>query len=176
VRSLYLAATACVIGLSGEASLAQDRDGLEVRTESGPIRGVHSGAVDAFLGIPYGAPPVGGKRWRPPQPAESWNDIREAKAFGAYCAATKSPNGPRSEAEDCLFINVWRPSDVSADARLPVYVFIYGGGFISGSSNQADMTEIVQKTGVVGVSFNYRLGALGFFSHPESSRIRATLA
>ena len=112
----------------------------------------------------------------PPLPADRWNDIREAKAFGAYCAATKSPNGPRSEAEDCLFINVWRPSDVSADANLPVYVFIYGGGLISGSSNQADMTEIVEKAGVVGVSFNYRLGALGFFSIRTSSRISATSA
>ena len=170
MRALCLAVTACVIGLSGEASLAQDRDGLVVRTESGPVRGVHNGAVEAFLGIPYAAPPVGDKRWRPPQPAESWNDIREAKAFGAYCAAAKSTNGPRSEAEDCLFINVWRPSDVSADARLPVYVFIHGGGFINGSSNQADMTEIVEKTGVVGVSFNYRLGALGFFSHPDVAK------
>ena len=124
-------------------------------------------ALDAFLGIPYGAPPVGDKRWRAPQPAESWTDIREAKAFGAYCAAAASPNGARSEAEDCLFINVWRPSDVSADAKLPVYVFIHGGGFINGSSNQADMTEIVEKTDVVGISFNYRLGALGFFSHPD---------
>ena len=161
-----------MIGLSGEASLAQDRGALVVRTESGPVRGVHNGAVDAFLGIPYGAPPVGDKRWRPPQPAEGWKDVREAKAFGAYCAATKSTNGPRSEAEDCLFINVWRPSDVSADARLPVYVFIHGGGFINGSSNQADMTEIVEKTGVVGVSFNYRLGPLGFFSHPDEPSAR----
>jgi para-nitrobenzyl esterase len=159
-----------VIGLSGEASLAQDRDGLVVRTESGPVRGVHNGAVEAFLGIPYAAPPVGDKRWRPPQPAESWIDVREAKAFGAYCAAAKSTNGPRSEAEDCLFINVWRPSDVSAAARLPVYVFIHGGGLMNGSSNQADMTEIVEKTGVVGVSFNYRLGALGFFSHPDVAK------
>jgi para-nitrobenzyl esterase len=159
-----------VVGLSGNASLAQDRDGLVVRTESGPIRGVHNGAVDAFLGIPYAAPPVGDKRWLPPQPAESWNDIREAKAFGAYCAAAKSTNGPRSEAEDCLFINVWRPSDVSADAKLPVYAFVHGGGFINGSSNQADMTEIVEKTGVVGVSFNYRLGALGFFSHSDITK------
>jgi para-nitrobenzyl esterase len=170
VRSLYLAVTTCVIGLSGEASLAQDRDALVVPTESGPVRGGHNGAVEAFLGIPYAAPPVGGKRWQPPQPAESWKDVREAKAFGAYCAAAKSTNGPRSEAEDCLFINVWRPSDVSADARLPVYVFIHGGGFINGSSNQADMTEIVEKTGVIGVSFNYRLGALGFFSHPDVAK------
>ena len=61
----------------------------------------------------------------------------------------------------------WRPSDVSADARLPVYAFIHGGGFLNGSSDQADLTEIVEETGVVGVSFNYRLGALGFFSHPD---------
>jgi para-nitrobenzyl esterase len=116
-----------VIGPSGEASLAQDRDGLVVRTESGLVRGVHNGAVEAFLGIPYAAAPVGDNRWRPPQPAESWKDVREAKSFGAYCASPKSPDGPRSEAEDCLFINVWGPSDVSADAKLPVYVYIHGG-------------------------------------------------
>jgi carboxylesterase type B len=169
MRALVLAAAICTIGLAGDA-LAQDRDGLVTPTASGRVRGVHNGAVDAFLGIPYAAPPVADRRWRPPQPVESWNDIREANAFGAYCAATKSTNGPRSEAEDCLFINVWRPSDVPADARLPVYVFIHGGGFINGSSNQADMTEIVERTGVVGVSFNYRLGALGFFSHPDVAK------
>src|ERR1700722_8702203 len=98
MRSLWLAATACVIGFSVEASLAQNRDRLVVQTEAGPLRGVHNGAGGAFLGIPYGAPPVGDKRWRAPQAAESWNDIREAKAFGAYCAAAESPNGPRSEA------------------------------------------------------------------------------
>lgn len=170
MRTLCVALTAAVIGLSAEASLAQDRDGPVARTQSGPIRGAHNGAVDAFLGIPYAAPPVVDKRWLPPEPAQSWTDVREAKTFGATCAAAKSTNGPRSEAEDCLFINVWRPSDASADARLPVYVFIHGGGFINGSSNQADMTDIVEKTGVVGVSFNYRLGALGFFSHPDVAK------
>ncbi len=170
MRTLCLIVAACVIGLSAEASLAQDRDRPVAPTKSGPVRGAHNGAVEAFLGIPYAAPPVGDHRWRPPQPAESWKEVREAKAFGAYCAAAKSTNGPRSEAEDCLFINVWRPSEVSADARLPVYVFIHGGGFINGSSNQADMTDIVEKTGVVGVSFNYRLGPLGFFSHPDIAK------
>src|ERR1700733_5179823 len=168
VRALCLAVTsAFTLGLCAEASPAQDREGPVARTESGPVRGLHKGPVEAFLGIPYAAPPVGDRRWRAPQPAERWNAVREAKAFGAYCSAAKSTNGPRSEAEDCLFINVWRPSDVSADAKLPVYVFIHGGGFINGSSNQADMTEIVEKAGLVGVSFNYRLGALGFFSHPD---------
>lgn len=100
MRTLCLAVAACAIGLAGETALAQERDGPLARTESGAVRGAHNGAVDAFLGIPFAAPPVGDRRWRPPQPAESWNDIREAKAFGAYCVATKT--------EDCLFIN-WQP-------------------------------------------------------------------
>ncbi len=164
MRSLCFAVAACVIAFAGQPSLAQDAP--VVRTESGPVREFSNGGVEGFLGIPYAAAPVGDQRWRPPQPVESWSDVRDAKAFGAYCAAAKSTNGPRSESEDCLFINVWRPTKTSQDARLPVYVFIHGGGFINGSSNQADMTEIVEKTGVIGVSFNYRLGALGFFSHP----------
>jgi para-nitrobenzyl esterase len=123
------------------------------------------GGVEGFLGIPYAAPPVGEQRWRAPQPVQSWNVVRDASKFGAACAAAKSTNGPRSEAEDCLFINVWRPAKTAEDARLPVYVFVHGGGFINGSSNQADMTEMVGRTGIIGVSFNYRLGPLGFFSH-----------
>ena len=131
-----------------QTSLAQDQDAPVAPTQSGPVRGFVNGGVEGFLGIPYAAPPVGDQRWRPPQPVQSWTDVRDAMKFGAYCAAAKSTNGPRSEAEDCLFINVWRPAKTARDARLPVYVFIHGGGFINGSSNQADMTDIVEKTGV----------------------------
>ncbi|RBP11973.1 para-nitrobenzyl esterase [Roseiarcus fermentans] len=166
MRSLCFALVAAAAALSGQASWAQDPDDLVMRTDSGPVRGFANGGVEGFLGIPYAAPPVGDLRWRPPQPVEGWTGVRDAKAFGAVCAAAASTNGPRSESEDCLFINVWRPSKTAADARLPVYVFIHGGGFINGSSNQADMTSIVEQAGVVGVSFNYRLGALGFFAHP----------
>ena len=176
MRALCLAVMACVIGLAGEASLAQDRDGLVVRTESGPVRGVHNGAVEAFLGIPYAAPPVGDKRWRPRSRLKAGRTPGRRKPSAPIAPAAKSTDGPRSEAEDCLFVNVWRPSDVSADARLPVYVYIHGGGLINGSSNKADMTEIVEKTGVVGVSFNYRLGAFGFFSHPDVTKDSATSA
>ena len=167
MRSLILALATCAIALCAQSAFAQDQAAPVAPTASGPVRGFVNGGVEGFLGIPYAAPPVGEQRWRPPQPVQSWNDVRDASKFGAYCAAAKSTNGPRSEAEDCLFINVWRPSKTAEDARLPVYVFIHGGGFVNGSSNQADMTEIVEQTGVVGVSFNYRLGALGFFSHPS---------
>ena len=166
MRSLSLALATCMIASYAQPSFAQDRDAPVAPTNSGQVRGVINGDVEGFLGIPYAAPPVGDLRWRAPQPVRSWTDVRDASKFGPYCAAAKSTNGPRSESEDCLFINVWRPTKTSRDAKLPVFVFIHGGGFINGSSNQADMTEIVEKTGVVGVSFNYRLGALGFFSHP----------
>jgi para-nitrobenzyl esterase len=170
VRPFYVFLATCVVGLFGAAALAQDQDAPQVQTASGPIRGFSKDGVDGFLGIPYAAPPVGDKRWRPPAPAVNWSDVRDAKEFGARCAADKSTNGARSESEDCLFINVWRPAKAAADAKLPVYVFIHGGGFINGSSNQAGMAEIVEQTGVIGVSFNYRLGPLGFFSHPAITR------
>jgi carboxylesterase type B len=102
----------------------------------------------------------------PPQPATSWRGIGQATAYGPRCAAAASSNGPRTEAEDCLFVNVARPTGLRAGDRRPVYVFIHGGGLFNGSSNQADMAAIVQATGVVGVSLNYRLGVLGFLGLP----------
>ena len=143
--------------------------GPVVRTRSGAVRGRAVEGVEAFLGLPYAAPPVGKLRWRPPQRVRSWRGVRDATEFGARAAAAESANGPRSEAEDCLFVNVWRPMGTSERARLPVYVFIHGGGLLNGSSNQADMTQFVQATGVVGVSLNYRLGVLGFLAHPTLS-------
>lgn len=163
-----LAVAASLVGASSAPALAEAPAGVvTAQIESGALRGVSKGAVEAFLGVPYAAPPVGDLRWRPPERPQKWKGVRDAAAFGAYCAAAKSTNGPRSEAEDCLFINVWRPARAAAGAKLPVYVFIHGGGFINGSSNQADMTEMVRENGVVGVSFNYRLGSLGFFAHPD---------
>ncbi len=173
MRSLALALAACSFAFIAQTSFAQDQAGPVAPTQSGQVRGFSNGGVEGFLGIPYAAPPVGEQRWRAPQPVQSWNDVRDASKFGAYCAAAKSTNGPRSEAEDCLFINVWRPAKTAEVARLPVYVFIHGGGFVNGSSNQADMTDIVEQTGVVGVSFNYRLGALGFSLILRSPRIPA---
>ena len=129
--------------------------------------------ITAFLGIPYGAPPVGALRWKAPQPAAAWSGVRQANAFGAR--AMQSPlfsdmifrdNGP---SEDCLYLNVWTPAHDPAE-KLPVMVWIYGGGLEAGGSSEPrqDGAWLATK-GVVVVNFNYRLGVFGFFSHPELS-------
>ncbi|MEV6845493.1 carboxylesterase family protein [Actinoplanes sp. NPDC051411] len=135
---------------------------LVAHTDKGAVAGVRDQGVDSFLGIRYAAPPVGNLRWRPPQPAAPWPGVAPATSYGNRCAAAASTNGPRTEAEDCLFVNVQRPTGVRAGDHRPVYVFIHGGGLVNGSSNQADMAAVVRQTGVIGVSFNYRLGVLGF--------------
>ena len=145
-----------------------------VHTQSGPVRG--SGTdVMAFKGIPYAAPPTGDRRWRPPAAAERWTDVRDATRFGPRCPGTPPARagalglgGPASE--DCLTLNVWTPAKSSGD-RLPVMVWIHGGGFNFGSVTwpRVDGTNLARR-GVVVVSFNYRLGALGFLAHPALSR------
>jgi len=143
-----------------------------VQTQPGPVRG--SGTdVMAFKGIPYAAPPTGDRRWRPPAAAERWTDVRDATQFGPRCPGTPPARagalgGPASE--DCLTLNVWTPAKSSSD-RLAVMVWIHGGGFNFGSvtAPRVDGTNLARR-GVVVVSFNYRLGALGFLAHPALSR------
>ncbi|MFI0773207.1 carboxylesterase/lipase family protein [Streptomyces sp. NPDC021212] len=137
-----------------------------VATDKGAVRGATSKGVERFLGIPYAAAPTGSLRWKPPRPAARWTGVREAADFGNPCPVLPSGNGPRSETEDCLDVNVWRPSGVRAGARLPVHVFIHGGGLTNGSGSQNDESKLVKETGVIGVSLNYRLGAFGFLGLP----------
>lgn len=143
-------------------------------TDTGPVRGAEAGGVVAFKGIPYAQPPVGDLRWRAPQPAASWTAARDATHFGADCAqqpfgGDAAPLGVAA-AEDCLYVNVWRPAK-AGKAPLPVMVWIYGGGFVNGGSSPAvyDGANFA-KSGVVLVSFNYRLGRFGFFAHPALSQ------
>jgi carboxylesterase type B len=165
VPALIGATLAAVLAVPGAAA-AQGRGGPVAKTELGAVQGVRAPGVESFLGIRYAAPPVGALRWRPPQPAARWPGIAPATAYGARCAAAASSNGARTEAEDCLFVNVQRPAGLRTGERRPVYVFIHGGGLVNGSSNQADMAALVRATGVIGVSFNYRLGVLGFLGLP----------
>lgn len=151
-----------------------------VRIESGELQGVVDDGVASSKGIPFAAPPVGDLRWRPPQPAARWTGVRQAAEFGADCMqgrfgpppAAGAPAPPASS-EDCLFLNVWRPARATSGAKLPVMVWIHGGGFMGGSGS-FPMTSGVQfaKHDVVLVSLNYRLGRFGFFAFPALSRER----
>jgi para-nitrobenzyl esterase len=151
-----------------------------VRVESGELQGIAAGGVESFKGIPYAAPPVGDLRWRPTQPAAPWTGVRQAADFGPECMQGRfgpppPPDAPPAPApsEDCLFLNVWRPTNASPTSKLPVMVWIHGGGFVggSGSSPFTAGTQFARQ-GVLLVSFNYRLGRFGFFAFPALSRER----
>lgn len=141
----------------------------EVRTDSGLVRGVATEKVVAFKGIPYAAAPTGDLRWRAPAAPASWSQPRDGSSFGADCpqnALAGVTGSGQPSSEDCLFLNIWTPRAV-AGAKLPVMVWIHGGGFVSGSSALAETDGArLAGQGVVLVSFNYRLGRLGFFAHP----------
>jgi para-nitrobenzyl esterase len=171
--SLALAATAVVAVRSEQAP-------ARVRVEGGELQGVLADGVESFKGIPYAAPPVGELRWRPTQPAAPWTGVRQAAEFGADCMQGRfgpppAPGAPpgRVPSEDCLFLNVWRPATATPGAKLPVMVWIHGGGFMggSGASPSTSGTQFA-KQGVLLVSVNYRLGRFGFFAFPALSRER----
>lgn len=145
--------------------------GLEVRVEAGLLRGAprDSQGVLAFKSIPYAAPPVGDLRWRAPQPPQPWDGVREAVSYGDRSLSAlendRRPGPPMSE--NCLSLNLWTAAS-RADEKRPVMVWVHGGGFQFGSSATplTDGTPLACK-GVVVVTFNYRLGVLGFLAHPD---------
>ncbi len=148
----------------------------QVRTPKGVLEGVLSAdnKVRAFKGIPYAAPPVGSLRWKAPQPAPSWTGVRKATEFGARCM--QGPIFPdmvfrdSGPSEDCLSLNIWMPATPTA-SRLPVMVWIYGGGYAAGSSSEPRQDGAnLSKQGVIVVSMNYRLGLFGFFTHPDLAK------
>jgi len=149
---------------------APDR-GPVVGTASGAVRGVTEGDVDIFRGIPFAAPPVGEYRWRPPQPVVPWEGVLDATSFGPTCAQGGWGTAPgtiaRGSSEDCLYLNIWRPAGAALKAKLPVMVWIHGGGFTGGSGNTSG--DGFARQGVILVSMNYRLGRLGHFAFPALS-------
>ena len=137
-----------------------------VQTQSGQVRGTpETGSGYVFRGIPYASPPVGALRWRPPEPVPRWHGIRDAAAFGPMCpqppagglAAQILPS--EAESEDCLTCNIWTPG-IGAE-KYPVAVWIHGGGFIMGSGSWPSGSAFA-RDGIVLVTFNYRVGPLGF--------------
>lgn len=149
--------------------------GAQVRTDAGLIEGtpasVSHGA--SFKGVPYAAPPVGDLRWKPPQAVTPWPGVRKATGFAPRCMQGRIFEDMvfRDEpSEDCLYLNVWTPSTPPSNS-LPVMVWIHGGGFVAGSASEPRQDgERLAEKGVIVVGINYRLGAFGFFAHPELTK------
>ena len=145
-----------------------------VSVDRGKLQGVRFGDVAAFKGIPYAASTAGENRWRPPRPVAAWNGIRSAENYGPFCPQFNSAIlwfelGDMSE--DCLALNVWTPdrqrNENKRNEKLPVMVWIHGGGYNQGSGNIARLNspDFVRE-GVILVTLNYRLTLFGFFAHP----------
>ena len=143
-----------------------------VATATGPVQGLaYAEGPMAFLGIPFAQAPTGERRWRAPLPAEPWSTPRDASHFGPMCPqADYNDSTPvKGTSEDCLTLNVWTPR-LAPQAPAPVMVYIHGGGFTLGASSQELYDGYaLARDGVVVVSMNYRLGALGFLGHPALS-------
>jgi para-nitrobenzyl esterase len=168
---LLLSSLVCVAAI---ASAAFSATAAPVQTEGGLVEGVSEDGVVVFKGIPFAAPPVGVLRWRAPQSAAPWAGVKIADRFAPICMQRGSypedaPAEPMSE--DCLYLNVWVPAGAAAGANLPVMVWIYGGGLENGTaSTPLYAGDALAGRGVIVVTANYRLGALGFLAHPALSR------
>jgi para-nitrobenzyl esterase len=143
---------------------------LVIDTDKGAVEGQLIDETRAFYAIPYAAPPVGDLRWKAPAPAAAWTETRDATKKSKQCAQVAVLGGTFDDnsTEDCLFLNVWTPDEVSSEPR-PVMVWIHGGGFTlgSGSDPQYDGKVLSETTGAVVVNMNYRLGAFGYLALPE---------
>jgi para-nitrobenzyl esterase len=143
---------------------------LVVRTTGGAVRGVDTGQVLAFKGIPYATAPVGQLRWALPQPAAPWPGIRDAATYGNQCPqVSRYGLTEASYNEDCLTINVTVPKSPHAGPR-PVIAWIYGGAFVGGGSSLYPLDAMALAGDAVVVSFNYRLGVFGFLANPSFDR------
>src|SRR5215510_4073574 len=136
-----------------------------VQTQSGLLRGAIEGRLRTFRGIPYAAPPVGNLRWRPPAAVAHWNGVRDALAFGPLCPQRDASGQLRGD-EDCLTLNIFT-GKVQPSQDQPVVVFFHGGGNSRGSASQGSFdAPLLATNGVIVVTAEYRLGALGQFVHP----------
>jgi para-nitrobenzyl esterase len=164
-RALIIVATA--LGISAGAGA----DPLKVKIEQGQIHGklINDQKVRAFLGIPYAAPPVGDLRWKAPASPSHWKGVRDATQYGAHCMQSHifddmifQDSGP---SEDCLYLNVFAPSDANPRTKLPVMFWIHGGGHNAGSASEPRHNgDFLPTKGVVLVTINYRLGVFGFLA------------
>jgi para-nitrobenzyl esterase len=173
VRALVPAVALLLSAIAALPAFGADR----VKTANGIVESTvpPSEGVRSFKGIPFAQPPVGDLRWREPQPVRDWTGVRKADAFGPSCMQRLSPGADywlRGDgmSEDCLYLNVWTPAK-SGREKLPVLVYIFGGGFQNGDGSEPRYDgERMARKGIVAVSLNYRTNVFGFFAHPELTK------
>lgn len=175
--ALVLIASVIAVSIAPRAMASPKlQKGTLIHIADGDVQGTLNEETRQFLGIPYVAPPIGARRWRPPAPVTPWQGVRQATAFPPACAQVSSLQGPASDVEDCLYLNVWTPAPAPAKPR-PVMVWFHGGGNQNGSSSDLvpfpgipgrfyDGHVLAQERNVVVVTINYRLNVFGFFAHP----------
>jgi para-nitrobenzyl esterase len=164
------------VNITDRRNRRADRERLLVRVVGGTVLGVSKAGIDSWRGIPYAGAPIGKRRLREPAPVTPWSGVRDASQFGTVSAQfhrIRLPGAPVIEGsgEDCLTVNVHAPSDRGSSSLLPVMVYIHGGGYSTGSSR--DFSEqgepFLHASPVIYVSFNYRLGALGYLDFTRYS-------
>jgi Carboxylesterase type B len=156
-----------VLLLSASTGFVAAKQPAPVKVDEGLLQGLFEDGLTVYKGVPFAAPPVGNLRWHAPLPLQKWEGVMQATKFAP--APMQGGNPPSGKSEDCLYLNVWSPAK-SPNDRLPVLVWIYGGGFSFGSTSEPVYNgEKLAKKGVILVSIAYRVGQLGFLAHPELS-------
>jgi para-nitrobenzyl esterase len=169
-KLILLSLVALQFGVYAQLNMEKPR----AKTANGIVEGITSSGISIFRGIPFAQPPVGDLRWKAPRPVKNWEGVRKAWQFGAR-AMQMNVFGDmvfRSDgvSEDCLYLNVWTPAKME-NAKLPVLVYFYGGGFVAGDGSEPRYDgESMARKGIVVLTVNYRLGVFGFFAHPELSK------
>jgi para-nitrobenzyl esterase len=139
-------------------------NGPIIKVKQGEVQGSLVDDVAIFRGLPFAAPPVGELRWREPKPPAKWVGVRAGNVFGSSC----------NQAEDCLYLNLYKPANTTKQSKLPVMFYMHGGGFVGGSGAPFDGTHFA-KQGVILIATNYRLGRAGWFAHPALTKEKAGL-
>lgn len=168
-----VAVAGMIIGLAASAHA----DSLKVRTAQGKVEGqkINHGKVNAFLGLPYAAPPVGSLRWKAPEAPGKWDGVRDAKHYGAHCLQGRPFEDmifqDDGENENCLFLNVYTPANAKGNSKLPVMFWIHGGGYSGGAASEPRHNgDFLPTKGVVLVTINYRLGVFGFLATSDLAK------
>ncbi|UPK76097.1 carboxylesterase family protein [Nocardioidaceae bacterium SCSIO 66511] len=169
IAATALAVSSTLLPLPADWSAAGQTDEPLARVQQGWLRGEARDGAVRFLGVPYAAPPIAERRWAAPRRPARWHGVRDARDPAEPCAQRDIDENGNSRVigqEDCLYLDITRPADVPRHRRMPVIVWLYGGGLTSGRSTEYDATRLANAAGAVVVTPNYRLGGLGFLSAP----------